>query len=383
MFQFATATRIIFGPGSSDDLADLLRPWGTRLLVVTGSDSSRCGPLLDALTGDGYSVHAFAVGGEPTVGLALAGVNTAREADCQAVVSIGGGSAIDAGKAIAALLTNPGDPLDYLEVVGRGQPLRELPAPFVAVPTTAGTGAEVTKNAVLASEEHHVKVSLRDDAMLPKLALIDSRLTHSVPRDVTAATGLDALTQVLEPYVSCKANPLTDALCVDALSRAARALPRVYADGRDEQARDDMAMVSLIGGLALANAKLGAVHGFAGPLGGMFTAPHGALCARLLPVVMRANLDAMRRRAPDSPYLGRYETVAQLLTGHANAKAEDGIEWVQSLCQSMNIPPLATYGVTANDLATVVAKAAKSSSMQGNPIVLSADELTDVLLAAS
>jgi alcohol dehydrogenase class IV len=319
------------------------------------------------------------VPGEPTTDMALAGVERARETQCDFVIGIGGGSVLDTGKAIAALMTNKGDLFDYLEVIGRGEPLARASAPYIARPTTAGTGSEVTRNAVLASPEHRVKVSLRSPSMLPRLAVVDPEVTNSVPPAVTASTGLDALTQVLEPYVSNQANAMTDGICREGLGRAARSLRRAYQDGHDAQAREDMALVSLFGGLALANAKLGAVHGFAGPLGGLFPAPHGTICARLLPHVMAANVRALQARMPDSPALVRYDEVAQLLTGESTARAADGVAWIQDLCQALDVAPLSDFGLTEDDFPTVVEKARVASSMKGNPIVLTDEELTEIL----
>ena len=316
-FEFATATRIIFGSGTLAEIGNIAAGLGQKALVVTGSSSLRSATLLDYLTTAGVSYTTFAVIGEPTTATAREGAVVARRENCDLVIGFGGGSVVDAGKAIAALLTNDGDPLDYLEVIGRGQPITQPAAPYIAIPTTAGTGAEVTRNAVLGSPEHRVKVSLRSPLMLPRVALVDPELTHSMPPPVTASTGLDALTQVLEPYVSHLANPLTDAFCLDGLHRAARSLRQAYHNGEDFRAREDMALVSLYGGLALANAKLGAVHGFAGPFGGMFDAPHGAVCATLLPHVMEANVHALQERQPDSEALVRYHEVAQILTGNS------------------------------------------------------------------
>jgi alcohol dehydrogenase class IV len=294
-------------------------------------------------------------------------------------VAIGGGSVIDTAKAIAGLLTNDGDPLDYLEVVGRGQPLTRAALPWIAVPTTAGTGAEVTRNAVLAVPEKRVKVSLRSALLLPRVALVDPELTHDLPPALTAATGLDALTQLIEPYVSRRANPMTDAVCVDGIRRAARSLRRASENGRDASAREDMALASLYGGIALANAGLGAVHGFAGPIGGMLPAPHGAICAALLPHVVEANLRALRDRAPRSPALARYEEVARLLTGRAQAVADDAAPWLRDLTRALGIAPLRDYGITSTDFAAIAAAAEKASSMKANPLPLTPDELTSIL----
>jgi len=219
-FEFATATRIIFGPGALQNVAPLAADFGRRAFVVTGRTGERAGPLLEQLTQQQMTPVTFNVAAEPTTTLALAGVQQARAAGCDMVIGLGGGSVLDAGKAIAALLTNTGDLFDYLEVIGRGQPLARPPAPYIAIPTTAGTGTEVTRNAVLASTEHQVKVSLRSPLMLPRLAVVDPELTYSMPPAITASTGLDALTQVMEPYVSNQANPLTDALCREGMQRA-------------------------------------------------------------------------------------------------------------------------------------------------------------------
>jgi alcohol dehydrogenase class IV len=267
-------------------------------------------------------------------------------------------------------------------VVGKGRPLQVPALPSIALPTTAGTGAEVTKNAVLASSEHRVKASLRHDSMLPKVALVDPALTLSMPPAVTAATGLDALTQCLEPYVSCQNNPLTDALALEGMKRGARSLRRAVRDGQDLSAREDMALCSLFGGLSLANAKLGAVHGFAAPLGGQFESPHGAVCARLLPLVMKTNVAALRERAPASPLLPRFAEVARALTGNPAASIEEGIFFVEELTRQLAVPSLASYGMVAADISSVVVKAMAASSMKGNPIPLTSDELTAILEAA-
>lgn len=380
-FEFATATRIIFGAGTLREVGPLTAELGNRALVVGGGSPARLTPLLELLHAQGVSAHVFGVPGEPTVDLVTAGVEEARVHGCDVVLGMGGGSVLDAGKAVAALLTNRGDIYDYLEVVGRNQPLREPSAPYLAVPTTAGTGAEVTRNAVLGVPQR-LKVSLRSPYMLPRVALVDPELTFSVPPSVTASTGLDALTQCLEPYVSPQANPLTDALCREGMQRVARSLRRAYDGGRDREARTDMALASLCGGLALANAKLGAVHGFAAPLGGTFPAPHGAVCARLLPLVMAANVRALEARDPGSPALTRYGEVAHILTGDSSADTSDGVRWIRELCAALAVPPLADFGVTEADIPEVVAKAQRASSMQGNPVVLSAEELTQVLREA-
>lgn len=381
-FEFATATRILFGPGTVREAGPAGRELGHHALVVTGRDPTRAEPLLADLRASDLACLTFPVAGEPTTDLVRAGCRLAQEAGCDLVIACGGGSAIDAGKAIAALVTNPGDPLDYLEVIGRGRPLTQPSLPFIAIPTTAGTGAEVTRNAVLASPAHRVKVSLRSPLMLPRLAIVDPELTCSLPPAVTASTGLDALTQLIEPFTSSRANPLTDALCREGLMRVGRSLRRACENGRDMGAREDMALASLFGGLALANAGLGAAHGFAGPIGGAFPAPHGALCAALLPHVMAVNLAALNVRQPESPTVARYAEVARILTGNPNAHPDAGIRWVSQLVADLHVPRLRAYGMTAADFPALAQQAAAASSMKANPIMLTQEELLEILARA-
>lgn len=391
-FELATAGRIVFGDGVVARLPALVREVAlgaaagadrvVRALVVTGQTPERHARALDALRAARMELLEVGVRGEPTTDLAREVTAAARLVGSEVVVALGGGSALDLGKAVAALAPNEGDPLDYLEVVGKGQPLSRVPLPFVAVPTTAGTGSEVTKNAVLADPASKVKVSLRSDWMLPRIALVDPELTWSVPRDVTAATGMDALVQVIEPFLSHAATPMTDALVRDAIPRGARAIRRVVTDGRDRDARREMALVSVVGGIALANAKLGAVHGFAGPLGGAFAAPHGALCARLLGPVLSANLRALRSRARGSEALARLDELARLVTGERDARADDAVLWADALAADLGIPALGTYGMRASDVPSIAERAARSSSMKGNPIVLEPGELEAILAQA-
>ena len=351
-FEFATASRIIFGPGTARQVPELARGFGSRPLVVTGRNVERGLAVIEGMP--------FPVTGEPTVELVRSGVAAARE--CDVVVAVGGGSAIDTGKAIAALVTNSGEPLDYLEVIGRARSLEHPPLPLIAVPTTAGTGSEVTRNAVLGSPEHRVKASLRSPLMLPRIAVVDPELTRGLPPPVTASTGLDALTQLIEPFVSVRASAMTDMFCTEGICRVRRSLARAWREGGDLEARSDMSFASLLGGLALANAGLGAVHGFAAPIGGMFDAPHGAVCAALLPHAIDINIQALRDREPESPALRRY----------------DEFGWVAELVEQLEIPPLRPWGVTAAHVPELVEKAAKASSMKGNPLVLTRAELTEI-----
>ena len=381
-FEFATATNIIFGPGTLAEIPALAAEMGRRFFVVTGSTDNRAAPLLEQMKKQGIKWSIFHTMKEPTIDTVLVAVETARQSGCDGVMGIGGGSVLDTGKAVAALLTNPGELRNYLEVVGDARPLARKPAPYIAIPTTAGTGAEVTRNAVIGVPDHGVKVSMRSPLMLPDLAVVDPELTTTMPPTVTAATGMDALTQLVEPYVSGQANPMTDGICREGLLRVACSLERAYTTGGHMQAREDMALAALFGGLALANAKVGAVHGIAGPMGGMVSAPHGMICARLLPFVTDANIRALKSRAPDSPALIRYAEIAQILTGSVSATAEDGVRWLHDLCAALNIPPLSQWGLSESDFPVLVAKSCKASSMKGNPIGLTETELTDILQKA-
>jgi alcohol dehydrogenase class IV len=313
-------------------------------------------------------------------------VDEARElaiaAGCELVIAVGGGSVIDTGKAVAAMLSHPGKVLDYLELVGGGQTLNRPCAPWIAVPTTAGTGAEVTRNAVLGVPEHKVKASLRSHYMLPQVAVIDPELTRSLPPEITAYTGMDALTQLIEPFVSNAATPLTDGICREGLKRAAKSLAAAYHDGADLSAREDMSAAALMSGMALANAKLGAVHGLAGVLGAYTGHHHGAICARLLPLVMETNINQLRTKDPRHPSLDRYAEIARILTNDSAADLEDGLTWVEKTCEELNIPPLPAEYLGPNERAQVIPAAQRASSMQGNPIRLKDETLLDILARA-
>jgi alcohol dehydrogenase class IV len=376
-FDFATVDRLMFGAGRAAELPTVLAGLGSRVLVCTGAHPERHGDLLSSLT---LPQIVSTVDGEPTVDLARTVTAAAREHGADVVVGIGGGSVLDLAKTVAMLLTNGGDPLDYLEVVGRGLPITRPSVPFVAVPTTAGTGAEVTANAVLTEPEQAAKASLRSPLMLARVALVDPLLTVDCPPAVTASSGLDALTQCLEPLVSVRANPLTDGLAREGLRRAGSGLRRAYTDGADVAARTDMAACAVAGGMALANAKLGAVHGFAGVLGALAGVPHGMACAAFLVPVVEANLRALRDRRPDSPAVERYAEAARLLTGDPAATTADGLDWLRETVARLRVPPVALDPAQG---ASVVQRVARASSTQGNPVELTDDELHAILAGAT
>ena len=378
-FEFATATRIVFGPGRVREAISATVSLGSHAMIVTGRSPARLEAFIGELGTHSVACTVFSIPGEPTIPTILDGVRIAKDAGCELVIGYGGGSALDGAKAIAALITNPGSPLDYLEVVGSGKSLTQPCAPCICIPTTAGTGCEVTRNAVLLSPEHRVKVSLRSPRMLPLLAVVDPELTYSLPPAATASTGMDALTQLIEPFLCNAANPMTDAVCREGIRRAALSLRAAFRDGSNAEARENMALASLLGGLALANAGLGAVHGLAAPLGGMFPVPHGVVSASLLPIVMEANLRVLAARKPNSSTISRYEEVARLLTGKSNARAQDGVEWIQALHSDLSIPRLSSFGIRPSDLPSIAEQAKKSSSMRGNSVELTAKELTAIL----
>lgn len=380
-FEFSTASRIIFGPGVLKEIGALAARMGKNALVVTGKNTRRAERLFLSLEDSTVQWQTFTVGREPEIMDVQRGVDMAREFGADIVIGFGGGSALDAAKAIAALATNPGDIYEYLEVIGKGKPLQNPSLASIAIPTTAGTGSEVTRNAVLGEPERGVKISIRNDYLLPSLALVDPELTYTLPPDVTANTGMDAFAQLVEPFVSNQANPMTDALCREGIRRVARSLRKAYWEGSD-LARQDMCVASLFGGMCLANAKLGAVHGFAGVLGGRYKVAHGAICARLLPEVMLVNVHALEERDPENPALMKYQEIARLVTQNEKASVEDGIRWVQNLCDELGFQGLGAFGVKTEHFSEIISFAKNSSSMKGNPVKLTEVELSDILTRA-
>ncbi len=381
-FEFSTAGRVLFGVGRAREIPTLASAFGGMAFVVTGKTPGRHDGLRKSLGDAGIAVELFPINGEPTVAMVREGVAAARKSGAQIVIGIGGGSVLDAAKAIAAFITNPGDIIDHLEVIGGARPLDNVSAPCITVPTTAGTGSEVTRNSVIASPEHRVKVSLRSHHMMPRVAVVDPQLTLALPPEETAACGLDALTQLIEPFLSARANPVTDALCREGILLAASALPRAYEDGNDLDAREDMSLAALMSGMVLANAGLGAVHGLAAVIGGMFPAsPHGAVCAALLPHAFSANWRAVRKHGmPET--LDKFRETAVLLTGDAHASVADAVDWIGSLCAELAIPGLSGYGVGADHLAAIAEQSRKASSMKANPVELSVAELAGIVRAA-
>ena len=371
-FAFLTAAEIRFGRGCAHDVAGAVRALGGRIFLVTGANVARAAWLASDLS----PVGRFSAPYEPDLALISAGVAAARAAGAEVIVALGGGAVIDTAKAIAALVPTQRPILDHLEVVGQGAALDFAPLPFVAITTTAGTGAEVTKNAVIGVPEAQRKVSLRDDRMLANLAVVDPSLTDGTPRHITLASGLDAVTQVIEPYVCTRANRLTDALCRDAIGLGLSALVGLMQQ-ETAQGRDDLAWVSLCGGLALANSGLGAVHGLAGPIGGVIAAPHGAICGALLPHVLIANETRATGQA-----LARLQELRGVIGLALGCDAAGAFDALRDWSLSHGLPGLGAMGLAPSHFAGVAEAALVSSSMKANPTVLQRDDLIEILKAA-
>ena len=379
-FDFSTASRIIFGVGKINEIGEIVQSLGKKVYILSGLPMGQTlNKLLQRLDASGLDRQVDYVTDEPSIQTLAGSLHRMEFFDPDVVIGFGGGSAIDTAKTVAALITNPGDLIDYLEVIGRGKQISVPPVPMVAIPTTAGTGSEVTRNAVIGDSEKRVKVSLRSQLLFPKVALVDPELTLDLPPHITASTGMDALTQLIEPLTSNKANPLTDAICLEGLHRVVHSLHEAYLHGDNLDARQDMAYASLLGGIALTNAKLGVVHGFASVLGGMFSAPHGAVCARLLPFTVEVNIKALLDRNPSNGVLGKYLEIAKIVTGQADANLVDGVAWLRSLLDELMIRPLHEYGLRPADFHEIVQKTKTASSTQGNPILLNDHELFEIL----
>ena len=388
-FEFFSTARVVFGRGEVRRLGALAAAAGRSCLVVYNGgepgDGGALGRARHSLEAAGVGVRFFRQRGEPTVGDVERAVTAAREAECDVLVGVGGGSAIDAAKAAAGILGNGGAALDYMEVIGKGRPITRPAVPWVAVPTTAGTGAEVTRNAVLGDPARKFKASLRGELLLPRVALVDPEMGLGVPPGVTASSGMDALCQLIESYTSLNAQPITDALAMKGIGLVARSLRRAVADGTRVDAREDMALAALLSGMALTQAGLGAVHGFAAPLGANFPAPHGTVCAALLPHVMAANIAALRTQSVRHPVLERYADVGRSLrrqAGRDEAAADAGVDEAAALVADLHIPPLGRFGLTPARFPEMVALARQSSSMRYNPVVLSDQALAECLSRA-
>jgi alcohol dehydrogenase class IV len=384
-FEFYGIGRIIFGRGTVARAGEFAATLGKSPLLIHNSDAA-VDRLLKSLAGLSPTIRRQR--GEPTIADIDATVEQARRGNCDSVIALGGGSAIDAAKATAGLLTSGGSAVDYMEVVGNGRKITCPAAPWMAIPVTAGTGAEATRNAVIGLPAKRFKASIRSELLLPRIALIDPELAVTVGPTVTASSGMDARCQLIESYTSTGASPLTDILAMRGIHLAARNLPRAFHDGSDLDAREAMAMAALLSGMTLTSAGLGAVHGFAAPLGANFPAPHGTICATLLPHIIAANVRALRTQplAAGAPALKRYAEIGRQLPGSENADDAEAIdacvEFTADLLKEMHIPPLSQFGLSRADVPEMVALSRKTSSMRFNPVVLSDESLSAALIAA-
>lgn len=387
-FSIFILPRIEFGDGAVSKLPRLAAGYGQRVLLVTGAASfpaSPCWqPLLDGFAQHGLGMSHFTVSGEPSPQLADAAAAQFRDAEIDVVVGIGGGSVLDAAKAIAGLLRIPNSVMDFLEGVGPELPYPGPAVPFIAVPTTAGTGSEATKNAVLSVQgENGFKKSFRHETLVPQVAVIDPQLMASCPKPQVAANGMDALTQLLESYVSLKANPFTDALALSGMEAVRDGLFTWY----DEQpnaaeGRAQMAYAALLSGITLAQVGLGSVHGLAAPLGAFFPMPHGVVCGTLVAACTAKNIEVLQQRMPESPALVRYAQAGRLLVNQPDMNEAQAraalVELLENWTSRLNLPRLSHFGMRPSDIPKVVANC-RGSSMKTNPIVLCDEEVAEIL----
>ena len=366
--------KTLFGRGCRTETARQVAALGQRVLLVRGRSVAWVDELTAELRSHGLTVCELFSAGEPTLDQLRDARVQARQGRPDCVLAVGGGATIDLGKAIAALVRSESDPAAHLEVIGEGKPIEPDPLPFVAVPTTSGTGAEATRNAVIAVPERAIKVSLRDNRMMPCLAVVDPALTDRAPKHLTLATGLDAITQLIESYLSVRANPVTDALCQNALPGAIAALARLM-EAEDPKARDALSRASYLSGIALANAGLGIVHGLAGVIGGHGGA-HGAICGRLLPAALTINAQAVRERGLDD---ARLVQVDDWLTKVLGEVSGTGPLVLRRFVDHHGLPPLEALGCPRADHRHLARLAMTASSTKTNPVTLTEDEIVSIL----
>lgn len=389
-FELSRLPRVVFGDGSLEKVPALAAQFGRHVLLVTGARSFRSSDswvsFTDAMQAQGIAIEIFNVAGEPSPQLVDEAARQFRDGGIEVVIGVGGGSVLDAAKAIAGLLRVPNSVMDYLEGVGPELPYQGSAVPFIAVPTTAGTGSEATKNAVLSVQgEHGFKKSFRHESLVPQYAVLDPLLLATCPRDQIAANGMDALTQLLESYVSLKANPFTDALALSGIEAVRDGLFEWLDDTpKAAQGRAAMAYAALLSGITLAQVGLGSVHGLAAPLGAFFPIPHGVACGTLVAACTAANIHALRQRMRQSPALAKYAVVGRMLVkddwlddaGACECLIAQLDEWTRRL----DLPRLSAYGMTEDDIPRVVANC-RGNSMKTNPVVMADDEVANILLS--
>jgi len=379
-FTFFCPTKIIFGSGSLKNVGNSAAALGDKALIVCGRKEQEKLRNLNLLQEKLHenSVQTFLFkrrGKEPIIEDVDEGVEYAIKVNASIVISLGGGSSIDLGKAISGIVTNGGTAMDYIEGIGYGKMMDKPSLPFIAIPTTAGTGSEVTKNAVITSERHKVKKSIRSECLYPDYALIDPELTITLPPEVTAFSGMDALTQLIEAYVSKKSQPVTSALALYGIKLAGRSLEKVFKNGSDLSHRENMSLAGMLSGIALANAGLGAVHGLSASMGALYNVPHGLICGILLPGIMALN----KKYA-----LKDYSEIGEALSGERfqsmEEGAEAGIQFIRRLKKELKIDDtISKFGVAREDIPKII-HSASSSSMSGNPGELSETELEKMMV---
>ena len=386
-FSIARIPQLHFGPGKISVLSSLIKSYGQKMLLVTGANSflsSKYGvALIQELDAKGFDVGQYSVSMEPTPSLIDEAVRRSASFHCDVVVAIGGGSVLDAGKAISAMLPLIEPVKDFLEGVGT-KPHPGIKIPFIAVPTTSGTGSEATKNAVLSeSGDNGYKKSLRHNNFVPDVAVVDPALTVGCPPSITASSGMDAFTQLLESYLSTTANVITDALAVEGLGRVSKSLRKAYSDGSDVEARTDMSLASYLSGITLANAGLGLVHGFASSIGGLFEIPHGVICSSLMYACNYLTVKKLRQAHSNDIALFKYATIGKLFSAERNKSDEYYIDFLLQLMDDwtceMNIPRLSSCGVSSEHFDKIV----RATDNKNNPIALEKDEMIEVLEMAN
>lgn len=387
-FEFLPLPQIYFGRKQINKISSSTKQYGHNTLIVVSESVWKNNEIqsiidIEFATND-ISKTVFLSKGEPTTKKVDQGVERARKEKVDVIIAIGGGSALDLGKAIAGLVPNTGSAKDYMEVIGKGAKINNQPLPLIVIPTTAGTGTEVTKNAVILSREDKLKSSIRSPLLIPKVAIIDPELMVSLPKEITASCGLDALTQLIEAFTSNKSQPITDSLAILGIQKVTESLIRAFDEGNDLDAREDMAFASLLSGICLANAGLGAVHGLAGPIGGMFDAPHGMICGALLAPTIEQNILKLLSQIPYSNKLSKYARLGEIVSGHSFESIREAVTniigYTKNITKILEMPKLSEFGIKQSDFDIIITKAKKSSSMKYNPVELSDEQLTKILL---
>ncbi len=389
-FEFLSLPQIYFGRKQINKLSSITKEYGQNAIIVASESLWKNNEIKsiieDELTTKDISINVFHSRGEPTVTSVDHGVERAQEVKAEIIIAIGGGSTIDLGKAIAGLVTNTGSAKNYLEIIGKGKKIIEQPLPLIAIPTTAGTGTEVTENAVILSREDKLKASIRNPLLIPKVAIIDPELMVSLPKEITASCGLDALTQLIEAFTSNKSQPITDSLAILGIQKATESLIRTFDEGNDLDAREDMAFASLLSGICLANAGLGALHGLAGSIGGMFNIPHGIICGALLSSTIEQNIIKLLSQVPYSHKLSKYVRLGEIVSEHPFETMREAVTniigYTRNITKILEIPKLAKFGFKQSEFKAIITQAKKSSSMGYNPVELSDEQLTEILLQA-